>query len=167
MRNVLMKLVRFDEKLLGKLSKKEKFSKEYWPLMSGQIVSKRYREHVDFVIQNQEKFNRGVGKEIVDAYLATYYNGYLSVFLYGNPDEDLWVELDKELAKLALLNFDGKDLIEKKVALAKARRVKDIDRVITLLEEMPEFFGEKELSMLMYTAESLQVNVRRNNLLES
>ena len=144
------------EKLLEKLSKKEKFSKEYWPLMNGQIVPKKSNEQLAFVIQNQEKFNQGVGKEIVDAYLAAHYNGYLSVFLYGNPGKDQWEELDRVLSEFATLNFSGKDLIEKKVALVKARRVKDIDQVISLLEEMPEFFGEKELSMLMYTAEYLQ-----------
>ncbi|WP_455510987.1 thioredoxin family protein [Butyricimonas paravirosa] len=152
------------EKLLEKLSKKEKFSKEYWPLMSGQIISKGYKEHVTFVIQNQEKFNQSVGKEIVDAYLCAHYNGYLSVFLYGNPDKDHWEELDREMSELASLNFSGKDLIEKKVALAKARRVKDIDQVIALLEEMPEFFGEKELSMLMYTAEYIQDECTKEQL---
>lgn len=161
---------RFDEadkvckELSEKLSKKEKFSKEYWALMSGKIESRGYQERFNFVLQNQEKFTRGVGKEIVDAYLADHYNGYLSIFLYGNPGKEQWEDLDRMLVEFTPLNFEGKNLVEKKIALAQARRVKDIDKVISLLNEMPEYFGEKELSMLMYTAEYLQDECTKEQL---
>lgn len=152
------------KELSEKLSKKEKFSKEYWPLTSGQIVSRGYKECFTFVLQNQERFNRGVGKEIVDAYMAAHYNGYLSIFLYGNPGKDQWDDLDRMLAEFTPLNFEGKKRVEKKIALAQARRAKDIDLVISLLNEMPEYFGEKELSMLMYTTEYLQDECTKEQL---
>ncbi len=141
------------QELLGKLSKKEKVSKEYWPLISGAVVYQAFEENFEFIMENREKFNKTVGEETIDAFLFSHYNGKLMPYLYGTPSEEWWKELEEVKQTVAGVSFANKNLLEKKIALAEAKRDKNVDRTIDLMGEFPGLFEEKELFMLMSVPE--------------
>lgn len=64
--------------LFNLLSPKEKVQKRYWPIYNHKLIFPN-EDYFQYLVDNKSKFDKQIGKEIVDNYL---YNSYSDFFLY-------------------------------------------------------------------------------------
>lgn len=126
--------------LTAVLSDEEKVAPEYWFIYSDRKVSPEGSGHLRYLLENQERFNRTIGKEKVDEELDGRFSKRLLDMIGDKEQETSMQQLTKLGHEIAVLNLASNDKLQLYVKVVKLIKEGKISRLIKM--------GEREFDKL-------------------
>lgn len=139
------------EDIVATASKKEKLSKDYWPIFSNLRSNPASLENIQFVLDNQKKLNKNVGKEKVDQYIASSYQQLIASFYPSRrrapnaptPDINILNAVEQQVSSS---NMENKELVLMNIEIARASQDKDINKALDILEANPQLVPGNQIT---------------------
>lgn len=121
-----------DEELDKVLKVKDKLKKEYWPILRKKWY---YSDDFQLVIKHIDVFNENIGKEEVEEFLTQNYIIAIDAIKHLGTRNPLEV-LKKMRQELMNMDLAQKDFLLKRIDIAQAIVERDVNRLISLAEEV-------------------------------
>lgn len=137
------------KELIEKTAIKDRFNDNFWKIYSNSRISYRGTDNFEFICENKKKFEKAVGKSVVDRYLYDNFFRGMVVYIYGNMSgvRDIEsIEYMNELKKkVKKLNIKGEEDIIAHIDLAIARHNNNSVKMAECLEKIIHKITDKEL----------------------
>ncbi len=119
-------------KLKAVLEDKDKFEKEYWPIIEREGFGS---EDFQFVVNQVAEFRKRIGKKKVDAYLYNNYKTAIDNSL-ARKSTDAATLLDRIQQELSVVRPEKQELLMKNIELVRAAMRGEVDKVISIVEQV-------------------------------
>lgn len=136
--------------LLASLDGEEKYSADYWYLYENENLSPIGSGNMIFLLKHAEKFREGVGKEKVDAKLASLFETQLEDILRGRNRDVTLADVESAEKLLDSYHLSGQENLIEYINLIKVILAEDAEGTLRLCKEMYPKMSDEKIAYLYF-----------------